>query len=60
MRRVDAPEERNQVPWPLAVPATVAVAFLLLPLLGLLVRAPWRSLAGSWPRARSSTRCGCR
>ena len=25
-------------------PATIAVAFLLLPLLGLLVRAPWRSL----------------
>ncbi len=31
-------------PWPLAVPAAVAVAFLLLPLAGLLVRAPWRSL----------------
>jgi molybdate transport system permease protein len=42
--RVEAPEDRNQVPWPLAVPATVAVAFLLLPLAGLLVRAPWRSL----------------
>jgi len=35
---------RTQVPWPLAVPAAVAVAFLLLPLTGLLVRAPWRSL----------------
>ena len=43
-QRVEAPEDRNQVPWPLAVPATIAVAFLLLPLLGLLVRAPWRSL----------------
>jgi molybdate transport system permease protein len=32
------------VPWPLAVPAAVAVAFLLLPLAGLLVRAPWRSM----------------
>jgi molybdate transport system permease protein len=35
---------RAAVPWPLAVPAAVAVAFLLLPLAGLLVRAPWRSL----------------
>jgi molybdate transport system permease protein len=43
-RRVESPETRNQVPWPLAVPATIAVAFLLLPLTGLLVRAPWRSL----------------
>ena len=43
-RRIEAPEDRNQVPWPLAVPATIAVAFLLVPLLGLLVRAPWRSL----------------
>jgi molybdate transport system permease protein len=31
-------------PWPLAGPAAVAVAFLLLPLAGLLVRAPWASL----------------
>jgi molybdate transport system permease protein len=31
-------------PWPLAVPAAVAVGFLLLPLAGLLIRAPWRSL----------------
>jgi molybdate transport system permease protein len=43
-RKAAAPEDRNQVPWPLAAPATVAVAFLLLPLAGLLVRAPWRSL----------------
>ena len=35
---------RRGAPWPLAVPAAVAVAFLLLPLAGLLVRAPWRSL----------------
>jgi len=34
------------VPWPLAAPAAVAVLFLLLPLAGLLVRAPWRSLPG--------------
>ncbi|MEN3359115.1 MAG: molybdate transport system permease protein [Mycobacteriales bacterium] len=32
------------VPAALAVPAAVAVAFLLLPLAGLLVRAPWRGL----------------
>jgi len=31
-------------PWPLVVPAVVALAFLLLPLAGLLIRAPWRSL----------------
>jgi molybdate transport system permease protein len=43
-RLVATPEDRHQVPWPLAVPAAVAVAFLLLPLTGLLVRAPWRSL----------------
>ena len=43
-QRVAAPEDRHQVPWPLAVPAAVAVAFLLLPLTGLLVRAPWRGL----------------
>ena len=32
------------VPLPLLVPALVGLAFLLLPLLALLVRAPWRSL----------------
>jgi len=31
-------------PWPLAVPAALAVAFLLLPLLAMVVRAPWRDL----------------
>ena len=31
-------------PWPLAAPATLAAAFLLLPLVGLLARAPWLSL----------------
>jgi molybdate transport system permease protein len=35
---------RAAAPWPLAAPAVVAVAFLLLPLAGLLARAPWRSL----------------
>jgi molybdate transport system permease protein len=33
-----------KLPWPLAAPAAVAVLFLLLPLAGLLVRAPWRGL----------------
>lgn len=35
---------RGAAPWPLAVPAVIAVGFLLLPLAGLLVRAPWASL----------------
>ena len=41
-----APREthKSPAPWPLAVPAAVAVAFLLLPLAGLLIRAPWRSM----------------
>ena len=39
-----AREGGTRPPWPLAVPAAVAAAFLLLPLVGLLVRAPWRSL----------------
>jgi molybdate transport system permease protein len=43
-RLVPAPAGRAATPWPLAVPAVLAVAFLLLPLAGLLVRAPWRSL----------------
>ena len=32
------------VPWPLAVAAALAVTFLLLPLAGLVVRAPWLRL----------------
>ena len=31
-------------PWPLAVPATVGVLFLLVPLVALVVQAPWGSL----------------
>jgi molybdate transport system permease protein len=31
-------------PWPVAVPAAIALLFLALPLLGLLVRAPWGRL----------------
>jgi molybdate transport system permease protein len=38
------PTRDARVPWPLAVPALVAVAFLVVPLIGLVVRAPWRSL----------------
>jgi molybdate transport system permease protein len=43
--RTDSPEARNLVPWPLALPALVTVVFLLLPLVGLVLRAPWRSLS---------------
>jgi molybdate transport system permease protein len=32
------------MPWPLAVPAAVGAVFLLVPLLGLLARAPWSGL----------------
>jgi molybdate transport system permease protein len=46
--RADAAERATtydaRVPALLLVPALVAVAFLLLPLAGLIVRAPWRSL----------------
>ncbi|XVQ86353.1 molybdate ABC transporter permease subunit [Microbispora siamensis] len=34
------------MPWPLLVPALAGLAFLVLPLAGLLVRAPWASLPG--------------
>ena len=33
------------MPWPLAVPATMAVLFLLVPLAAMLVRTPWAGLA---------------
>ena len=39
-----AADATSRAPWPLAVPATVAIAFLLLPLVGLLLRASWRDL----------------
>ena len=35
---------QGAIPWPLGVPALLAVLFLLVPLGGLLVRAPWRGL----------------
>jgi molybdate transport system permease protein len=34
----------GRAPWPLAVPAALAAAFLVLPLVGMLIRAPWRSI----------------
>ncbi|GAA1901244.1 ABC transporter permease [Lapillicoccus jejuensis] len=40
-RDVAALRRRGAVPWPLGVPAALGVAFLLVPLLALLVRAPW-------------------
>jgi molybdate transport system permease protein len=36
--------ERSTVPAPLLVPAALGVAFLVLPLVGLLIRAPWSQL----------------
>jgi molybdate transport system permease protein len=51
---------RGGAPLPLLLPATVGLAFLVLPLIGLLVRAPWSSmlqLLGSgdvWPALRLS------
>ena len=44
-RRRSALEDQQWAPWPLAAPAAVAVAFLVLPLVGLLVRAPWSNLS---------------
>jgi len=37
---------RTRTPLPMAAAATVGVAFLGVPLVGLLVRAPWRDLGG--------------
>ena len=39
-----AASARGAIPWPLGVPALLAALFLLVPLAGLLVRAPWRGL----------------
>ncbi|MEV5879585.1 molybdate ABC transporter permease subunit [Streptomyces sp. NPDC052101] len=44
-RRVGAGGRRG-VPLPLLLPGLLALAFLLLPLLALLIRAPWGSLPG--------------
>ena len=43
-RAGDDPTRDGRVPWPLMVPALVAIAFLVVPLIGLVVRAPWRNL----------------
>jgi molybdate transport system permease protein len=43
-RRAQRGGGRRSAPPPLAVPALVAVAFLVLPLLALLIRAPWGRL----------------
>jgi molybdate transport system permease protein len=36
--------QRGAIPWPLGIPALLGALFLLVPLAGLLVRAPWRGL----------------
>lgn len=43
-REVAAVQHRTDLPWLLRVPALVAVAFLLVPLVGLLAKAPWTEL----------------
>jgi molybdate transport system permease protein len=43
-RGARAVKARGAIPWPLGVPALLAALFLLVPLAGLLVRAPWRGL----------------
>lgn len=51
------------VPLPLLVPALIGLAFLIVPLIALLVRAPWRSLpdlltsAEVWQALRLSLVC---
>ena len=44
MQARDASRGKRQVPWPLGVPAAIGACFLLLPLVGLIVRAPWSDL----------------
>ena len=39
-----AAQAHRAIPWPLGIPALLAALFLLVPLAGLLVRAPWRGL----------------
>ncbi len=41
---IDRTRERGTMPWPLGIPAAVAVFFLLVPLVAMLVRAPWSGL----------------
>ena len=51
-RRVAGGALPRSAPWPLLVPAMVAVAFLVLPLVGLIIRAPWGDM---WSILRSSS-----
>ena len=46
-RRIERTGAPRSVPPPLLAPALIAVAFLVLPLAGLLVRAPWGHLAAT-------------
>ncbi|MCC9309734.1 molybdate ABC transporter permease subunit [Kitasatospora sp. RB6PN24] len=54
---------RNRVPVALLLPALLGLAFLVLPLVGLLIRAPWRALpqqlasAEVWEALRLSLSC---
>ena len=43
-QRARAATTRGAIPWPLRVPALIGALFLLVPLVGLLVRAPWRNM----------------
>ncbi|MFF5206244.1 ABC transporter permease [Streptosporangium sp. NPDC000396] len=43
--RAGEPGAAGRVPWILLVPAVLGMAFLVLPLAGLVVRAPWSTLA---------------
>ncbi|HEY7486050.1 MAG TPA: ABC transporter permease [Streptosporangiaceae bacterium] len=47
MRGTGVPEHatiKGRVPWPLLLPAVIGLAFLVLPVAGLLIRAPWSTL----------------
>jgi molybdate transport system permease protein len=43
---VTRPARRRGAPWVLALPAVAGLALLVLPLAGLLIRAPWSALTG--------------
>ena len=46
-RRTTRGGAKRSVPAPLLAPALIAVAFLVLPLAGLVIRAPWRHLGAA-------------
>jgi molybdate transport system permease protein len=52
------PSRKVHTPYGIFVPALIGAAFLLLPLIGLLVRAPWRDLPGliGGPAVRTALR----